>query len=203
MYEQFRKSLENFVVISLADIRKAFPDFDPKNLVNWQKKGYITKLKNACYIFCDLKQSEHTLSLIANKLYEPSYVSLESALSYYNIIPEGVYSIQSISTRKTKVFNTPAGTFHYFSLKSPLYFGYRLISEGVPYPYRLASPEKAILDFLYLRSEVNTIEALDALRWNRTELVNLDMNALNNYLSLFKSRTLSKKVDMLNIPLNA
>ena len=203
MYELFRKSLEKFVVITLADIRMEFPDFDQKNLVNWQKKGYITKLKNGCYIFSDLKPAEHTLFLIANKLYEPSYVSLESALSYYGIIPEGVYSIQSVSTRKTKVINTPAGTFHYFSLKSSLYFGYRLLSEGVPHPYRMASLEKAILDFLYLRPEIDTIEALDALRWNRAELVNLDMTALDNYLSLFESRTLTKKVDLLYTHLNA
>jgi hypothetical protein len=67
----------------------------------------------------------------------------------------------------------------------------------------MASLEKAILDYLYLRPEIDTIEALDALRWNRAELVNLDMTALYNYLSLFESRTLTKKVDLLYTHLNA
>jgi predicted transcriptional regulator of viral defense system len=203
MYQEFRKSLEKFVVITLADIRMAFPDFDQKNLVYWQKKGYIIKLKNGCYIFSDLKPTEHTLFLIANKLYEPSYVSLESALSYYGIIPEGVYSIQSVSTRKTQVFNNPTGTFRYYSLKSSLYFGYRLISEEVPHTYRMASLEKAVLDFFYLRPDIDTAEALDALRWNRAELANLDTTTLDNYLSLFESRILYKKVDLLYNHLNA
>jgi predicted transcriptional regulator of viral defense system len=195
--------LEKFVVITLADIRMAFPDFDQKNLVNWQKKGYITKLKNGCYIFSDVKTTEQTLFLIANKLYEPSYVSLESALSFYGIIPEGVYSIQSVSTRKTQVFNTPQGTFRYYSFKPSLYFGYHLMAEAVAHPYRLASREKAILDFLYLRSDIDCAEALEALRWNRAELANLDRTLLNNYLSLFESRTLSKKIDLLYNYLNA
>jgi len=49
MYEQFRQNFRHFVVISLQEIRKVFPDFDTKNLVNWQKKGYIIRLQNKFY----------------------------------------------------------------------------------------------------------------------------------------------------------
>jgi hypothetical protein len=67
----------------------------------------------------------------------------------------------------------------------------------------MASLEKAVLDFFYLRPDIDTAEALDALRWNRAELANLDTTTLDNYLSLFESRTLYKKVDLLYNHLNA
>jgi hypothetical protein len=67
----------------------------------------------------------------------------------------------------------------------------------------MASLEKAVLDFFYLRPDIDTAEALDALRWNRAELANLDTTTLDNYLSLFESRILYKKVDLLYNHLNA
>jgi predicted transcriptional regulator of viral defense system len=203
MYEEFRKSFENFAVITLADIRMSFPHFDTKNLVNWQKKGYITKLKNGCYIFSHQKPAEYTMFLIANKLYEPSYVSLESALSFYNVIPEGVYTIQSISTRKTNRFTTPIGTFQYHSVKNSLYFGYRLVNEGKGRSVRIASLEKAVLDFLYLRADIDNSPAMASLRWNRTELISLDTAILEEYLNVFNSRTLRRKIDLLYTYLHA
>ncbi|MFN0188273.1 MAG: hypothetical protein ACKVQV_06190 [Bacteroidia bacterium] len=203
MYHLFRKTLEEFPVITLAYIRMSFPEFDTKNLINWQKKGYIKKLRNGCYIFSDRKINEHSLFQIANKLYEPSYISLESALSFYGFIPEGVYSIQSVSTRKTNVFTTPVGTFNYFTLKNSFYFGYRLVNENSEFPFRIATPEKTVLDFLYLRPDINDIAAIEALRWNRDELANIDTVTLEEYLKFFKSPTLQKKIDLLYTYLHA
>lgn len=197
MYHLFRKTLEGFPVITLADIRMAFPDFDMKNLINWQKKGYIVKLRNGFYLFADRKVTEHSLYQIANKLYEPSYVSLESALAFYGLIPEGVYSVQSVSTRKTNAFTTPVGTFHYFSMKNELYFGYRLVTDQSDHPLRMASLEKAVLDFLYLRPDVNDYAAFEALRWHQDELKGLNNVVLKEYLDVFQSPTLRKKIDWL------
>ncbi|MBP7168533.1 MAG: hypothetical protein KBB64_12805 [Bacteroidia bacterium] len=203
MYQLFRKTFEEFPVITLADIRMSFPDFDTKNLINWQRKEYLIKLRNGYYIFSDRKINEHLLSQVANKLYEPSYVSLESALSFYGFIPEGVYSIQSVSTRKTNAFTTPVGTFHYYTIKNSFYFGYRLINENSEHPIRMASPEKAMLDFLYLRPDINDIPSIEALRWNRDELANIDSATLEEYLLIFKSPTLQKKIDWLYTYLHA
>lgn len=203
MYQSFRKAFEGFPLVTLADIRMAFPDFDTKNLIYWQKKGYILKLRSGHYIFADSKVTEHGLFQIANYLYEPSYVSLESALSHYGLIPEGVYSIQSVSTRKTNQFQTPVGTFHYYKMKNTLFFGYRLISKGGDPPFRIASLEKAVLDFLYLRPDVNEYAALEALRWSRNELSALDTPTLEKYLSIFQSPTLQKKLDWLYTYLHA
>ncbi len=198
MYQEFRKIFDGFPVITLADIRLSLPDFDMKNLIYWQRKGYVLKLRNGYYRFADYKTTEYTLYQIANQLYEPSYVSLESALSHYGLIPEGVYSIQSISTRKTNQFETPVGSFHYFKIKSSLYFGYKLLNEDGALPYRMASMEKAVLDFLYLRSDVNDYASFESMRWNRDELSQIDTGTIREYLEQFQSITLHKKTDWLN-----
>ena len=202
MYQQFRHSLSEFPVISLPDIHKAFPDFDTKNLVNWQKKGYLTKLRNGFYLFSEARVDEYRLFQIANKLYNPSYVSMESALNYYGIIPEAVYSIESVSTRKTNAFTTTLGTFHYRTIKKQRYFGYHLVPQGAT-TFRMASREKAVLDFLYLRPDIGDYPAFEALRWNREELQHINADKLRDYLSLYDSPTLNKKIQFLNTYLHA
>lgn len=75
-------------------------------LVEWQKKVLIERIANGFYKFSNVNFDEFTLFKLANKLYEPSYISLESALRFYNSIPETVYSISSVTSRKTTSFKT-------------------------------------------------------------------------------------------------
>lgn len=202
MYEQFRQTFSNYTVISLHEIKKAFPDFDSKNLVNWQQKGYLIKLRNKYYLFAASEISEETLFHIANKIYEPSYISLETALRYYGFIPEAVYSIQSVSTRKTNHFKSSVGLFHYQTLKKPLYFGYRLINQKNRV-FRIAAREKAILDFFYLRHDIRDYESIEALRWNKETLKVIDEKLLQEYLTLFHSPALSETIQLFKKYLHA
>jgi predicted transcriptional regulator of viral defense system len=131
-YLLFKKALEQFPVFSSQDIRKQFSDFDSRRLVEWQEKGYIIKLRRGYYSFKEVEKGEAFLYFSANKLYSPSYISLESALSYYNLIPEGVFTTVSITTRNTTVFSSPVGRFSYRNVKTQLYFGYRLLNIDDP-----------------------------------------------------------------------
>ena len=105
-FQDFKAQLKDFQIFSISDIRKADPRFYPARLSEWQKKGYIKKLRRGYYIFADAILNEAALFLIANRLYMPSYVSFESALSYYGLIPEGVYSVTSACGKKTSSFGT-------------------------------------------------------------------------------------------------
>ena len=78
------------------------------------KSGLFLKLRNNYYI---LKDSHPPLYAIANKLYQPSYISLESALSHYGIIPETVYAVTSVTTKSTREFTTPKSVFSYQRIK--------------------------------------------------------------------------------------
>jgi len=202
MYQQFRQSLVEFPVITLPEIRKSFPDFDTKNLINWQKKGYVIKLRNGYYLFSETKTDENRLFQIANKLYDPSYVSMESALNYYGIIPEAVYSVQSLSTRKTDEFTTTVGAFTYRTIKKVLYFGYHLIRDGAT-TFRMASREKSLLDFLYLRPDISDYPSFEALRWNHEALLMINESTLQDYLRFFNSPTLNKKIELLKTYMRA
>ncbi|GAI56933.1 unnamed protein product, partial [marine sediment metagenome] len=94
-YLELKSELRDFTIFSLNEIRNIEPGFHRRRLNEWQDKGYIKKVVRGYYIFSDLKLSEEILFKIANRIYLPSYISLESALSYYHLIPESVYGITS------------------------------------------------------------------------------------------------------------
>ena len=201
-YLEFREGMHRFEAFSTRDIEKLFPNFDTRRLVEWQRKGYIHKLINKWYVFADIPATERFRFRISNCLHRPSYVSLESALSHFGLIPEAVYSVQNITTRKTVAYETVAGTFNYRSIKAHLFFGYE-VDHTQTIPVLLASPEKAILDYLYLNHQINTPEDIVALRLNLTtfnEMINNDR--LTSYAACFESKTLDKRIKLLNKIIN-
>ncbi len=140
---------------------------------------------------------ELLLFRISNCLYQPSYISLESALGFYHFIPEAVYSMQAITTRKTITYTTSAGTFNYRSLKPALYFGYRILHKD-KLPVLIAEPEKALLDYQYLTGSLNTIKDMQAQRMNYAEMQQtVDRNKLAHYAQMIKSKTLDKRIKHL------
>jgi len=86
---ELKNELKDFPIFSLNEIKNIDPNFYRRRLNEWQDKGYIKKVIRGYYIFSDLQLSEEILFKIANRIYSPSYVSLESALSYYHLIPVG------------------------------------------------------------------------------------------------------------------
>jgi predicted transcriptional regulator of viral defense system len=196
-YLLFREIFHDLGVFSIRDIVKLFPDFDSRRLVEWQRKGYIQKLINKWYLFADLPMNDNLRYRISNCLYRPSYISLESALSHYNLIPEGVFSLFNITTRKTIVYDTAVGSFHYRTLKPSLFFGYSAERDHA-IPILLASPEKAILDYFYLNSHLNRVEDIEGLRLDITAIKSIvDWDKLEKYAACFESAVLNKRVRML------
>lgn len=196
-YFEFRNALIDFKIFSTGDVKKYFPDFDTKRLVEWQRKNYIRKLINKWYLFAETPVEEMLLYRISNCLCRPSYVSLESALGFYHLIPEGVYSQQAITTRKTNSYKTPLGVFNYRTLKPAFFFGYRILHKD-KLPVLMAEPEKALLDYLYLTGSLLSLKDMKALRINVTELQHIvDWNKLENYAKVFNSNTLDKRINHL------
>jgi predicted transcriptional regulator of viral defense system len=192
----FEHYFELFPAISTSEINKAFPDFSKRNLSNWLQKGYIVKLRNGWYGLAPTDLSNATRFAIANVLYTPSYISLESALSWHNMIPEGVFTTTSVCSRKTYIFENAWGTFSYSNLAPHLHLGYTLVRIA-EHQFKIATPEKAILDFLHLRPSYNTIEGLEGLRLNEEIIRNLNQTSLEEYLLLFENKQLEKRLDLL------
>lgn len=201
-YLLFKKALEQFPVFSVQDIRKQFNDFDNRRLVEWQEKGYIIKLRRGYYIFEDVEKGETFRYYTANKIYSPSYISMESALSYYNLIPEGVFTTVSLCTRNTTSFSTPIGSFSYRNVKAPLFFGYRLLNiHG--HIIKMAETEKSVLDYLYL-NKIDTPDIMEGLRFNESQLHDLlDFDKLDQYAMVFHSKVLLRRIQLLKKMIHA
>ena len=173
----FQKAFRDSGVIELHEVRKVFPRFHSRRLSDWQEKDYIQKIINRFYRWTDQPVTEQLASYTANRIYRDSYVSLWSALSYYGLIPEGVYQTYSVSTHKTKVFDTPIGALIYKHIKPALFFGYR-IERWDNKPILIAEPEKAILDTLYLNPQYRDGPDIDALRFNWPVLAEIAQPAI-------------------------
>ena len=201
-YIDFNNAFKNRLLIDVREVRQIFPDFESRRFYEWQKKGYIKKLSRLFYVFSDRNINEAENNFIANKLLEPSYISLESALRYYNLIPEVVFLTTSVTTRKTKLLKTLIGDFQYRKVKEKLFFGYKIINVG-QIAYKIADPEKALLDFLYLRSDIKSEGDIFELRINGESYREvIDQNKLKQYMEVFNSKALNKKIDKLTEILN-
>ncbi len=189
----FKEKFKDFVVFNLNDIRKIDAGFDLRRLNEWQEKGYIKMVRRGHYAFSGIEISESVLFIIANKIYTPSYVSMEMAFSYYHLIPEAVYGITSVASRKTNHFQTDYGEFIYRHIKPQLMFGYQLISyQG--HTFKIAEMEKAILDFFYLNPRMEKEDDFAGLRFNSTEFnAQADKKKLQNYLTAFGNKQLEKR----------
>jgi len=193
-YIQFRNEMRDFPVLSVSDIRTAFKTFDRRRLHEWQGKGYIVKIVKGFYLFADANIDETTLTAIANKIYKPSYVSFETALSHHGLIPETVYMIASASTRRTYHFETPLTRFSYRRIKPERFFGYDILPDGT----KIASLEKALLDYLYINPAIRAGDDYASLRFNREELLNrINEEKLYEYLGRFSQKRLAKRTEKL------
>lgn len=197
-YINFRQKLAEFPIFSLQDARKVWPTLSALQLSRWQKKEYIMKIRRGYYLFSDVPHTEQLLWYISNKIYQPSYISFELALSYYHLIPESVYAITSATTQKTARYVSPLGNFVYHHLRAPLFFGYAVIQLQDRQPILMAEMEKALLDYLYINTHIRTADDMASLRLNAEELKEqLDQTKLDRYLQAFHQQALSTRVQML------
>ncbi|MGM0367102.1 MAG: type IV toxin-antitoxin system AbiEi family antitoxin domain-containing protein [Actinomycetota bacterium] len=194
-YIELKNRLKDMTVFSVRDIEKSADKvFHRRRLNEWQEKDYIKKLVKGYYIFSDMKVDDYALYEIANRIYSPSYISLETALSYHGLIPESVYLITSVSTRKTNSFKTPLAIFGYRKIKSSLFFGY-IIEEDNNRVFKMASPEKAILDLFYLKPDLKGSSDFSSLRINNDNFKGIiDRKKLFNYLKIYNNKRMSAAI---------
>lgn len=167
-------------LFSFLDVTKLFSNENPQliktQLYRFAKKGLIEQIKRELYCFDPLTVDEFEL---ANRLYQPSYISLETALNYYGIIPDIPQLVTSVNLTTTKKITNQFGVFHYVKIKPMLFFGFTKIkSARLAGYFNLAQKEKALLDFLYLRK----IKNLASLRLNFKEI---DLKIYQDFIKSF------------------
>lgn len=139
-------------IFSLQQIQLYEPNFLRSNLIRWQKQWYIVRISRWWYSLASQSLDETSLYCASNLIYSPSYISMESALRYYDLIPEGVYMTTACTTKKTQTLKGDLGTFYYYHIKNSLFWGYTLQKNSTfKREFLLAWVEKVICDFFYLK----------------------------------------------------
>ncbi len=128
---------------------RAILPYELVQLSHWTQEGKVVRLKKGYYTLSAENRKRPLSALeLADALYRPSYISLEWALSRFGMIPEAVGTLTSVSPLKTAIFQNDFGSFSYKHIAQNLFSGFT--QEKLPAPHFLATPEKAVLDFIHL-----------------------------------------------------
>lgn len=155
-------------------VGKTTPEAVNVQLSRWRKTGKITQLRRGLYLvnppYARLPTGYDLYA--AALLHAPSYLSLEKALEYHGLIPEGVAVYTSVTTRRPIALKTPLGEYSYRHLKPGLFWGYERLAAGGGEVF-MALPEKALLDLFYFNGVNITAGYLEELRLQNLENLNL------------------------------
>lgn len=173
------------------------------NLKYWLKAGTIIQLKKGVYVLKERWEKEPNkkfyLEYLANKLYEPSYLSLEYVMNKYSLLTEAVYSLTSITPRSTKSFTNKLGAFNYYSLSPNLFFDFEIKKYFSAFVL-IAKKPKAVFDFLYLRflkkTPINP-KTIDELRINWENISRAEFQKIAKYARNTRSRRLKLAINLI------
>jgi len=146
-----------------------------RQLSRWVKAGRLYQLRRGLYALAPpLQKVKPHPFIIANRMVRGSYVSLQSALAYYGLIPEVVPVVTSVTTARPGRWETALGAYEFRHIKAELFFGYRVVEVNPGQRAFVATPEKALLDLTYLHPGGDSPAYLQELRLQNLEHLDLD-----------------------------
>ena len=172
---------------SFLNITRTLPLIDTENLMvgssdpaslqvqisRWNKAGKIIQLKKGIYLLAEpYRKIEVHEPYIAAVLKRPSYISLEKALEYHNVIPEAVSVYTSVTTKRGARFESEAGIFDYRHIQESLFWGYSSHTVNQQTSF-IAVPEKALLDYFYLKKVKISPDYLIEMRLQNTASITI------------------------------
>lgn len=202
-YQEFRAQVQDFPIINSKDV--LWKETGRQAVLNqfnrWQKRGLIFQLKRGMYL---LNKNDRKILpsrlFLAHQLYGPSYVSLEYALGFYDLIPERVYDVTCVTTRKTMRFKNSEGVFTYQHIKPQAFRGFQMLKDESGLPFFMAEPEKAVVDFLYMN--LHKFKKMDtdifSLSYRFQNVAGLKQKRLMELAQLFSSQKLLLIVRLFN-----
>ena len=161
----------------------------------WVKSGKLIQLRRGLYLLAEpyrkIVPSEFAISGVLKK---PSYISLEKAMEYHGLIPEAVRVLTCVTTKRPESFETPFGRYDYRHIQPSFFWGYTsAILDGQS--FFMATPEKALLDFFYLRQRKVSMEYLIEMRLQNVECIR--MNKLWEYARRFQKKRIMRIMELL------
>lgn len=158
--------------------------------------GEIIHIRRGLYCIAPkFQKGSINLYALAQHIYGPSYISLESALSWHGWIPEAVYTLTSVSFKKSKEFNTPLGMFSYTRVPQKVFYAsVERLTDEAGNIFLIASPMKALADYVYAhkRDYVGLEPVVKSLRIEQEELESVTAEELNMLIANYTSRRVQK-----------
>lgn len=146
-----------------------------RQLTDWVRTGKVVQLQRGLYTLAAPYQSERPHSyLVANHLVRGSYVSLHTALSHYDLIPEHVAVVTSVTTGRPGNWQNDYGRFTFQHIQSALFFGFEYRQVTQTQWAFVATPEKALLDLIYLTPDADNERYIRALRLQNLDQLNIE-----------------------------
>ena len=159
-------------------------------LVRWVRAGRLLKLRRGLYVLAKpYRKIEPHPFLMANRLQRGSYVTFQSALAYYGLIPEHVPVVTSATMGRPETVHTPLGSFLFRHLKTSMVTGFRQVKVADRQEAIIATPEKALVDLLYVTAGSDSDGYLEELR-----LQSIEPGLSRDGLALHAETTGSRKV---------
>jgi len=173
------------------------------NVARWIESGKLIQLKKGLYVTKEYYQlctdKQNYSEFVANILKKPSYLSGEYVLQKYGLLSESVFSLTSVTRKKTKTFTNKLGVFGYSNICEKLFTGFKIVSKS-GYEIKEATKVKALFDYLYNRlwrvPKINQ-EIIDSLRLNLGDLTLADYKSLEYFIELSELRKFSKLINYL------
>jgi len=191
------------IPVDYAVLRSLYSDYSfPRNkIASLEQEGKIIRLKRGMYVVSpDINKQLLSMELIANHIYGPSYVSMESALRYYGLIPEQVYTVRSMIVNRSRKFENSIGYFEYITVPEKYYpIGITQQTTLGKYTYLIASPEKALCDMISTtpRLRIQSEKALktyleDDLRFEISALKEMNPDIIRECVETGKKKEILK-----------
>lgn len=191
-YLDFLNNFKGFNSITLQEIKNVFGDVNYSQLTNWKKAGLLKSVKRGVFV---LPKQKIDIHLLANEL-NYSYISNEYALSYYQILPDISRAISSVSKSRHEKIQNDFGLFNYSKIKADLFFAYTLLDSSiVGRKFRIALPEKALFDLVYLRPDLKDEKDFESLRLNLP--LKFSVNKIKQYNTLTSTPRIKKRIENL------
>ncbi len=187
------------IPVSMATLASLYPDIKAggHKVRSLERNGLLLRIKKGLYVVSPtVTRVPLSPELIANHVYAPSYVSMHSALRYYGLIPEAVYSVQSMTVKHTRCFDTPLGRFDYICVSRDAFpIGVTIVNKRT-YTFLMATPEKALCDLIACAPKLNLRYLKDVerflsedLRMDMDDFLKMDVSVFERYAEVGRKAT--------------
>lgn len=170
----YDSSVQMYTLESLKEILTIEKESSLYKVINrLMESGVLENIERNKYILNKYSGSDFSL---ANFIYEPSYISFESALNHYGILSQFPYEVTSATLKQTKSKEFNGKLYNFYRLKKELFWGYQKEEN-----YLIAEKEKALLDQIYLASK-----GIKMVHFDEYDLSHIDKRKIKSYLTHYQ-----------------